>query len=136
MASNSSVNSQNKCSTEIDMKDIYHYGAQLVLYSNKSDAEIISEIKNKGVTDEQAKVIFYRLKEKQSEMERSGEPGIANMILGIIAIIGSVGATVYSLNSAEPGHKYFIFYGAGIFGIISLFRGLFQFLGAKNRTKQ
>jgi hypothetical protein len=71
-------------------------------------------------------------KANRVEDERtSGGSGIRNMVVGGIWCVGGILVTVitYSAAASSPtGGRYFVAWGAIIFGAIQFFKGLFQVL--------
>ncbi|MBS1794523.1 MAG: hypothetical protein JSS81_11750 [Acidobacteria bacterium] len=60
--------------------------------------------------------------------ESSGSGG-RRMVVGALWAIGGTIATVLSYNAASGGGRYFIFWGAIIFGGIDFVRGFFEWIG-------
>ncbi len=51
--------------------------------------------------------------------------GFRRMIYGCLWLAGGVGATLFTYSSAAPsGGRYYVFYGAIIFGVFDIIRGI------------
>jgi hypothetical protein len=70
----------------------------------------------------------------QNQAESSFDSGapVRKMVFGALWTIGGTIATVFSYSAASGGGKYFIFWGAIVFGVIDFLVGLNGYISSKD----
>jgi hypothetical protein len=84
-----------------------------------------------GTYGQTAPVTSYRNQPQATTNSGSGD-GLRKMFIGALWAIGGTIATLASYDSAKGGGRYFIFWGAILFGVIDFLRGLNDWVGSKD----
>jgi hypothetical protein len=112
-------------SADESVQAIYNYAAGL-MQENKSHNQIVDRLVEQGLERDTAHTIVSELEDARSEGLR--EAGKKNMLYGALWCIGGivVTAVTYSAASGPGGGRYYITWGAVVFGAIQFFQGLSQ----------
>jgi hypothetical protein len=124
----SDTNTGKTMTAEEAAKAVYEYGAQL-LAAKVSDAEIIRQMMEKGLTEEMANKVLSNLKQAKGGLTR--KEGAKNMGFGALWAIGGTVVSLVTMEMAHDGGTYYVFWGAVIYGVFLFIRGLVQFLSGK-----
>ena len=113
---------------EPDMQKIaqalYGYAAQR-MKNGASDAQIVGELKEKGLNEELARTIVSKLRPVHTEARHTA--GRKNMIFGALWCVGGLIATLVGMSAG--GGYFIIFWGAIIFGAAQFIRGAVLYFG-------
>jgi hypothetical protein len=98
------------------LKEMMKYAVDLYVYQDKNSYEVITALKEKGVTEDQAKAMISIIDERVEETENSAHK--KNVIIGGLFFAGGLMATFANLG--------FVFWGAIVFGGIQMVRGIMK----------
>ena len=111
------------------VEGVYEHAASLMT-EGKTRAEVLEDLKSRGLNDERASVVVDNIFELRTKARQ--EAGQLNLLYGALLCIGGIGATVltYPLAASLSGRgHYVIAWGVIALGAIQFFRGLGQVAG-------
>ncbi|APV45006.1 zinc-ribbon domain-containing protein [Dehalogenimonas formicexedens] len=113
---------------------------QLIL-NGRDDKSLVKEFKNKGIPEELvrqylavAHSIIEEYKNTPEYAQAMVKASIKKMITGALWAIGGGIVTALTYSSAGDGGTYVVFWGAIIFGIYDILRGLFGWIKYSSKT--
>jgi len=95
------------------------------------EEKIVSSFSKQGVPEEKVRNFYNEITKLAAEYKESpeGRKQLASqfsrrILYGVLWAVGGTIATVVSMNSASSGGRYYIFWGAIIWGVIDIIRGI------------
>ena len=104
-------------------QQLYNYAAEL-RKQGKSKAEVEKTLIDGGMDEASARILTNNLDNQYLAAKRA--KGKKNMIYGTLWCVGGAIITVVSFSSSSGGGRYFITWGAIVFGAIQFILGLTQ----------
>lgn len=98
------------------LKEMMKYAVDLYVYQDKNSYEVISALKERGMSEDEAQEIISVIDQRLEETENSAHK--KNVIIGGVFFAGGLIATFANLG--------FIFWGAIVFGGIQMVRGIMK----------
>lgn len=108
------------------VEEIYAFAGEL-LQAGADQTTIYQSLVSKGVDDQQAAEVAQTMMEARREAIRS--QGWRDVLWGGLWCFGGLGITAYTYAMAAQnpgGGRYFLFWGAVIFGGIQMLRGIYK----------
>lgn len=113
------------------------------LAEGKKKEKIVKGLVKQGLSSEIANALVIKVEIALEQARQQyldspeGRKKLANkhlrqMIFGVLWAVGGTLVTVFTYQAASSGGYYFIAWGAIIFGIVDIFRGLFGWLKYKS----
>ncbi len=104
--------------------------------ANKTPPEkIVKRLVKGGLDQKDAEEIVHRVQRELEEYRHSPEgrqelakKNLRHMIFGVLWIAGGLLFTAITYSAASPGGKYWVAWGAVVFGLYDFFKGLFGWL--------
>ncbi|MDI1234416.1 MAG: hypothetical protein PSX81_09050 [bacterium] len=104
--------------------DVYAYATQLLVVRKMNTADALHNLMQKGIDEETARTIVNKIDDEiyEAKMKRANK----DILYGALWCIGGIVITAFTYSKASSGGgKYVVTYGAIIFGMIQLVKGIY-----------
>lgn len=107
------------------MNTDYNNNEQLAYQNNEESLEqYLNGYYNTETEQEELEKVEYAYQEYE-EYESTGRgPSVGTMLMGLLFFVGGLAITIITYNNASSGGRYYVCYGAIIWGLVTFFRGL------------
>lgn len=105
--------------------DVYAYATQLMVIRNMNTADALHNLMQKGIDEEVARTIVNKIDDEiyEAKMKRANK----DILYGALWCIGGTLVTAFTYSAASNGGgKYVVTYGAIIFGMVQLVKGIYS----------
>lgn len=104
-------------------EDVYAYAANLMVHRDQNNYQVKTALMERGLDEASAEIVISNL-EVQIEEARKKRAN-KDMLYGALWCVGGTVITVATYSAASNGGgRYFVAWGAIIFGAIQFFKGL------------